>query len=181
MRNVVMWNMITLEGYFEGATKWDLDFHELVWGPELEKLGIEQTGGADMLLFGRVTYEGMAAYWPKADGPIAEIMNRIPKVVFSRTLQSADWNNTRLVASDAIDEVRRLKAEGDGYLLIFGSAELSAALIEQDLIDEFRLCLVPVLLGKGTPLFEEGGQKKLKLLSSRAVQTGGVILNYGLA
>ena len=176
-----MWNLVSLEGYFEGATKWDLGFHETVWGPELERLSIEQTGGADVLLFGRVTYEGMAAHWTTAEGPIAGIMNRIPKVVFSRTLRRADWSNTRLVTSDAVDEVRRLKAEGDGYMLIFGSAELSAALIEQDLIDEFRLCVAPVLLGKGTPLFEDGERKRLKLLDTRALETGGMILTYALA
>jgi dihydrofolate reductase len=181
MRRLVMWNLITLDGFFEGAKPWDLDFHMLVWGDELERLGVEQTGGADMLLFGRVTYEGMAAYWPgaEAEGPVTDIMNAIPKVVFSKSLASADWNNTRLVAGDAVTEVTRLKAEGDGYMLTFGSAELSASLMEHGLIDEFRLCVVPVVLGEGTPLFKAGAeQTRLKLLDSRTLETGGVIVTY---
>ena len=181
MRRVVMWNLISLDGYFEGAKKWDLDFLSIVWGPELEQLSIEQTGAAEMLLFGRVTYEGMAAHWPTAGGPIAEIMNSIPKVVFSRTLERADWSNTRLVRGDAVEEVRRLKAETGGDMYVFGSGELSAALIERDLIDEFRLCVVPVLLGKGTPLFEQGSEKRLKLIDTRVLETDGVILTYRLA
>jgi hypothetical protein len=83
-----MWNIITLDGYFEGDKNWDLSFHEKLWGPELEKKSIEQLKSADYLLFGRVTYEGMAAYWKTAEGEIAGLMNSIPKLVCSRTLNS---------------------------------------------------------------------------------------------
>lgn len=177
MRRVVMWNLITLEGFFEGANKWDLDFHDVVWGDELEQLGIEQTGSADMLLFGRVTYEGMAAYWPTAEGAVADIMNAIPKVVFSKSLERADWNNSRLVKRDAVEELKKLKAEGAGDMFIFGSAELSASLMDHGLIDEFRLCIVPVVLGAGTPLFKASEKRtSMKLLHTRTLQTGGVIV-----
>lgn len=172
-----MWNMITLDGFFEGATKWDLSFHELVWGDELERFSIEQLNGADVILFGRVTYDGMAAHWPNAKGTVAEIMNSMPKVAFSRTLERADWNNTRL-ERDAVAEVRRLKQEDGGDVLIFGSADLCASLMEHDLIDEFRLCVVPVLLGQGTPLFQGDAQKQLRFIDSRPLQTGGVVLSY---
>ncbi len=93
MRKLIMWNIITLDGYFEGNQNWDLTFHNVVWGQELEKLSAEQLHSADYLVFGRVTYEGMAAYWTKEEGEIADLMNRIPKLVFSKTLKLADWNN----------------------------------------------------------------------------------------
>ena len=92
-----MWNVITLDGYFEGNQNWDLSFHNIVWGQELEKLSIEQLNSADYLVFGRVTYEGMAAHWQKEKGEIADLMNKIPKVVFYKTLKSVDWNNAALI------------------------------------------------------------------------------------
>ena len=87
MRKLIMWNVITLDGCFEGEKKWDLSFHNKVWGPELQELGLEQLRNADFLVFGRVTYEGMAAYWKKAEGEnneTARLMNSIPKLVFSK-------------------------------------------------------------------------------------------------
>jgi dihydrofolate reductase len=101
MRKLIMWNLLTVDGYFEGAKSWELDWHEYVWGDELERLSIEQLGSADMLLFGRVTYEGMAAHWPTAQGEVAAFMNSLPKIVFSRTLVSPSWANTTLVKEDA--------------------------------------------------------------------------------
>ena len=180
MRNVIMWNVVTLDGFFEGATKWDLGFHERVWGDELQRFSIEQLDGADVILFGRVTYEGMAAYWPNAkdeEGSITARMNAIPKVAFSRTLERADWNNTRVVR-DAVAEARRLKAEAGRDILVFGSADLCASLIEHDLIDEFRLCIAPVLLGQGTPLFRTGAQRELRLTDARPLKSGGVMAFY---
>ena len=106
MRRLIMWNMVTLDGFFEGSKSWEIGWHELGWGEALELLSIERTTAADTILFGRVTYEGMAGYWPSATGEVAEIMNAIPKVVYSRTLARADWNNTRLVRGDAGQDVR---------------------------------------------------------------------------
>src|SRR6267143_1949745 len=111
MRKVIMWNLVTLDGFFEGAKSWDIGWHDSVWGEELEQYSMEQSKSTDMLLFGRVTYEGMAAYWPSAKDKIAAFMNRVPKVVFSRTLKKADWNNTRLVKEGAEKEVARLKQQ----------------------------------------------------------------------
>lgn len=174
-----MWNMVTLDGYFEGAKPWDIGWHDIGWGNELERLGVEQTGSAGALLFGRVTYEGMAAYWPTATGAVAEIMNRIPKIVFSKTLDRAEWNNTRLVRGPAEEEVRRLKQESGKDLFIFGSAKLCASLTRAGLIDEYRLGLNPVVLGKGTPLFRETAlAMTMKLLEARPLTSGCVILRY---
>jgi dihydrofolate reductase len=176
-RRLIMWNLVTLEGFFEGPKKWDLDWHEYVWGDELEQLGLEQQRTADALLFGRVTYEGMAAHWSKAKGATAEFMNAVPKVVFSRTLAKADWNNTRLVRQDAAAEVAKLKNASGQNLYVFGSAELSATLMRHDLFDEYRLCVVPVVLGAGTPLFKPSGERKnMNLRETRRLKSGGVIL-----
>jgi len=172
-----MWNLVTLEGFFEGPKKWDLDWHEYVWGDELEQLSLDQGKTADALLFGRVTYEGMAAYWSSAKGETADWMNSVPKVVFSRTLAKADWNNTRLVRGNAEEEVAALKKASVKNLYVFGSADLSASLMQRDLFDEYRLCVVPVVLGAGTPLFKPSSdRKRMKLRESRQLKTGGVIM-----
>lgn len=169
---------MTLDGFFEGTKKWDLDFHEYVWGDELEKLSLDQLAGADALVFGRVTYEGMAAHWTKATGPIADAMNAIPKVVCSRTLATADWNNTRVVR-DAGGEIATLRSEAGRDLYVFGSADLSATLMRRDLIDEYRLCVAPVVLGAGTPLFKPGiDRKRMTLREARPLKTGGALLFY---
>ncbi|MCI0706408.1 MAG: dihydrofolate reductase family protein [Ignavibacteriae bacterium] len=181
MRKLIMWNMVTLDGYFEGEKKWDLGFHDLVWGKELEDFSIEQLKSADMLVFGETTYKGMADYWTKAEGEEGEIaayMNKIAKVVCSKTLQTADWNNTKIVR-DVVAELLKLKKKGDGNMFVFGSGILSESLMKANLFDEYRLCVVPVFLGKGGHLFNEGLPfQKLKLLEARPLQTRGVILRY---
>ena len=179
MRKLIMWNMVTLDGFFEGPKPWEIDWHELVWGEELEQMSIEQIGSADLLLFGRRTYEGMAQYWPTATEQVADIMNSISKVVFSGTLDKADWNNTRLVKSKAEEEVARLKQQPGRDMLIFGSADLSASLMRHGLIDEFRLGVVPVVLGGGNPLFKPIPDRlPMKLLEVRPLKSGCVILRY---
>jgi len=179
MRKLIMWNMVTLDGFFEGPKPWDIDWHEYVWGEELERLSIEQMGSADTLLFGRVTYEGMAAYWPSATGVTADIMNDIPKVVFSRTLEKTGWSNTRLVRDDAEAEVTRLKRQSGKDLFIFGSATLSSTLMQHGLIDEYRLGLNPIVLGGGGPLFKPSPHRlRMKLLEARPLKSGCVILRY---
>ena len=104
MRRLVAWNLMTLDGYFEGKTPWALDFHETVWGDELHDFSLEQGREAGTLLFGRRTYEGMADYWTKATGDIADMMNSIDKAVATRTLDEATWNNTRLLKGEAVDD-----------------------------------------------------------------------------
>jgi len=179
MRKLIMWNLVSLDGFFEGAKSWDLGWHDSVWGEELERISIDQLKSADMLFFGRATYEGMASYWPSAKGEVADLMNQICKAVFSRTLEKASWNNTRLVQGDAEEEVAKLKKQPGKDLLIFGSANLSTTLIQHRLIDEYRLCLALIILGRGTPLFKASSETmKLKLLEARPLKSGGVILRY---
>ena len=179
MRKLIMWNVVSLDGFFEGSKAWDLDFHQLVYDKELEAISIEQLQSAEMLVFGRKTYLGMAEYWKDAEGqPEAPYMNKLPKVVCSTTLDNADWNNTVLV-KDAAHEISNLKQQGDGIMFVFGSAELSKSLIAAGLFDEYRLCVAPVLLAEGKRLFSNGTPyQKLRLLADRRLQNGGVILTY---
>lgn len=180
-----MWNVATLDGYFEGEKKWDLSFHNAIWGPDLEKLSHEQLHSADYLVFGRVTYEGMAAYWKNVKDESAEtakLMNNIPKLVFSKTLKKADlttigWNNTELISGNASAEINRLKTQGAKDMYVFGSADLCKTFINDDLIDEYRIGIAPVILGKGTPLFKQGvSPKSLSHVSTQHLSTGGVVL-----
>lgn len=179
MSKLIMWNLLTLDGFFEGAKSWELDWHPYIWGDELEHFSLEQLRSADRLVFGRVTYEGMAAYWQTATGEIAGFMNRLPKVVFSRTLKRADWVNTRLANGDLVAEIQELKRQGDGNMFVFGSANLSTALMQRGLFDEYRLGLAPVLLGRGRALFGPSSHlQRVKLLEARSLSNGGVILRY---
>jgi dihydrofolate reductase len=179
MRKLIMWNIITLDGYFEGDENWDLHFHELVCGPELEKISIEQLKAADYLVFGRVTYEGMAAYWKTAKGEIAELMNKIPKLVCSRTLNSVDWNNSTLVKGDASTEISKLKAQGGGDMYVFGSANLSETFINDNLFDEYRIGVSAIIAGSGRPLFQKGiVPRPLTLVSLQQLSTGGLIMTF---
>jgi dihydrofolate reductase len=181
MRKLIMWNVITLDGYFEGEKNWDLSFHEYVWGKELENYSIEQLKSADMLIFGERTYKGMADYWTKDEGDerdVAEYMNKLPKAVCSRKITTADWNNTTIVRN-AEDEIPELKQQGSGNMFVFGSGNLSESLMKAELFDEFRLCIAPVFLGKGRLLFNQGiPHKKLKLLETHPLSTGGIIFMY---
>jgi dihydrofolate reductase len=179
MRKLIMWNVITLDGYFEGVKSWDLDFHNLIWGKELEDISLEQLNSADYLVFGRKTYEGMVAYWKTEKGKIADLMNAIPKLVFSRTLQSVDWNNSSLIRENASAEISRLKSQGNGDLYVFGSANLSETFIRDNLFDEYRIGISPVIAGRGTHLFaKDMVERKLSLISSQPLMTGGVVLKY---
>jgi dihydrofolate reductase len=179
MSRLVMWNVVTLDGFFDGATSWDLHWHDTAWCDELERFSIDQLRGADRVLYGRVTYEGMAAYWSTATGEVAELMSAVPKVVFSRTLQHAEWANTTVTDRDPAGAVADLKLEGAGSTLVFGSGQLCEALTRAGLFDEYRLVLAPVVLGTGRTLFDRGlGEFGLKLVEARTVSSGAVILRY---
>jgi dihydrofolate reductase len=179
MGKLIMWNIITLDGYFEGEKSWELPYHEVVWGPELEQFSLEQLNEAAYLVFGRITYEGMAAYWKTAKGEIADFMNGLPKVVCSRTMNASDWNNSILIKENIGSEIAKLKANSNKDLYVFGSANLSETLIRENLFDEYRICVAPVIAGRGRYLFEKGlPVHKLSLISSHSVSTGGVVIKY---
>ena len=176
MRKVIAWEMVTVDGYFEGPNR-NIDW--FVFDDELEKYILETQMSADTLLFGRVTYQMMAAYWPSAEGRIADFMNAAPKVVFSRTLDRVEWNNTTLVRDGIPAEIAKLKQQPGKNIFLFGSANFASTLTQHGLIDEYRLGVNPVVLGSGRPLFN-GGRKELglKLLETRPLKSGVVILHY---
>jgi dihydrofolate reductase len=135
----------------------------------------------DAYLFGRKTYEKMAAYWPTApeDDPYGRHMNSTPKYVASRTLQDVEWRNSTLIEGDVAQEVARLKEQPGKNIAVLGSGDLVQTLLEHDLVDEFFLAVYPLVLGSGKRLFRDSDQvRKLRLVDSKPTSTGGVILTY---
>ena len=189
MRKVLFFMFTSLNGYYErglASDDWsNIDWHN--FDEDMSTLSVEQINAVDTLLFGRVTYEGMASYWPtpaaSADSPvITEKMNSLPKIVFSKTLEKADWNNTRVVRGDASAEVAQLKTQPGKDMIIYGSSDLAASLAENGLIDEYRIMVNPILLGSGKPLLK--GLKtdvRLKLLDAKPFKNGNVLLSYAPA
>lgn len=181
MSKIILFNMMTLDGYFEGPKR-EIDWHNV--DDEFNGFAIEQLNNASLLIFGRITYELMASYWPSAealknDPVVAGKMNALPKIVFSRTLQKAGWANTRLLSSDPGIECRKLREENEKDIFIFGSANLASTLISHDLIDEFRIMINPLILGNGVRLFKALPEKlKLVLAGSRTFKSGNVLLIY---
>jgi dihydrofolate reductase len=181
MRKVVSFMVVTLDGFHEGPN------HEFDWpnvDDEFNEFALRQLDEVDVLLFGRVTYEGMASYWPteaaKQDDPdVAERMNSVPKIVFSRSLDVAEWNNTRLVKGDVAEELPKLKRQTGKDLAIFGSSTLTASLLAAGLVDELRVMVNPVLLGDGVSLFR-GLRDRVKLihLKTWTFDSGNVLLSY---
>ena len=181
MRKVIFFNLTSLDGYFEGPDR-DINWHNV--DEEFNEFAIQQTGEFGALLFGRVTYELMASYWPteaaKRDDPmIARLMNSLPKIVFSKTLEKVEWENTKLVKDNFVEEVLKLKQQPGRDIAIFGSSDLAVTFIEHNLIDEFRIMVNPVVLGEGKTLFSGIKSKlNLKLIKTRTFQSGNVLLYY---
>ncbi|WP_456777003.1 dihydrofolate reductase family protein [Bradyrhizobium sp. USDA 4369] len=173
----MMWNMMTLDGMVAGA-EGDISWHEDVWGPELEQLSEAQLNEAGGLLFGRVTYDLMAGYWPSQTSVIADFMNAIPKYVASRKLSVLAWSNAHLLGDQPAAEVDRLKKASAKDLFLFGSADFAATLMAHDVIDEYRIAINPRVLGGGAPLFKPGQAMKLRLIDSRPLSSGVVIVRY---
>jgi len=184
MRNVIFQMMVSLDGYFEGPQH-ELDWHRV--DDEFNRHAVALLDRVDTLLFGRVTYELMAGYWPtpaaaEDDPQVARRMNSLSKLVFSRMLERADWQNTRLVKTDAAAEVARLKQQPGKAVAIFGSSDLAVSLMPAGLIDEYHIFFSPVALGQGKPLFAGlAGRLRLSLTHHHVMQSGVVHLTYAPA
>ncbi|HVU46659.1 MAG TPA: dihydrofolate reductase family protein [Terracidiphilus sp.] len=179
MARLIQWSMVSLDGYFEGGLSWEIDWFRPLFNDELQSLSLEQLRHASALLFDRVTYEGMADYWQTASGEVATYMNKLPKIIFSTTLERAGWANTRLVTSLIGTEVSRLKHENPGDLYVCGSGKLCATMLGADLFDEIRLWVMPIVLGHGLTLFGRGMDRvRMKLLEAKQLSNGCVILRY---
>ncbi len=181
MGKIIVFNLTTLDGYFEGPNR-EIDWHHV--DDEFNEFAIEQLNTVDTLLFGRVTYELMASYWPtptaiKDDPIVAKKMNSLPKIVFSKTLSHADWQNTSLITDNFVEAISKLKKRPGKDMFIFGSSDLAVSFIPHGLIDEYRIMVNPVFLGEGKPLLR-GIQNRveLKLIKTKSFKSGNVLIYY---
>jgi dihydrofolate reductase len=179
MGRIVVSQFVTVDGVIEdpgGAEGferggWAFQFDR---GEDGDRFKLDEVMESTALLLGRKTYEGFAAAWPSREGEFADKFNTMPKYVVSSTLSDPDWNNTTVVG---VDDIARLKGEEDGVILVNGSRRLVDALVERDLVDEFRLMVFPIVLGKGLQLFgDAGATKALELVESRPVGSEGVLV-----
>jgi len=184
MRKLVVFNHVSLDGYFvdeNGGMSWAKSDHK---DAEWNAFVAENAKGDSPLLFGRVTYELMASYWPTAmadqhDPVVAERMNKLPKVVFSRTLNKASWNYTKLVKGDLVAEIRKMKREPGEDMVILGSGSIVSQLAQERLIDAYQVVVNPIVLSKGRTMFDGVKEKlNLKLTKTRTFGNGNVFLCY---
>jgi dihydrofolate reductase len=184
MRKLIVFNHITLDGYFVGE-KGDFSWARIGNDDaEYSAFVADNARGEGQLLFGRITYELMASYWPTAmadqhDPVVAKRMNSMQKVVFSKTLDQALWSNTKLVKGDIVSEILKMKNEPGPDMTIFGSGSIISHLAPEDVIDEYQMVVDPVALGKGRTMFEGIKEKlTLKLTKTRTFNNGKIFLCY---
>jgi dihydrofolate reductase len=181
VRRLVSFIGISLDGFYEGPNQ---EFDFFVVDDEFDAFSVEQLDAADGLVFGRVTYSGMAQYWPspeaRRDNPaVATRMNSMPKVVVSSTLDSVSWNGSTLLRGSLEEGMRTLKSEPGRELLVLGSPRLTGSLAHLGLLDELRIMVNPVALGRGKSLFDSTPDRlNLQLLSTRRFRSGTVLLTY---
>lgn len=184
MRKLIVFNHVSLDGYFTDANG-DMRFAQNpIPDAEWDAFVSSNAGAGGTLVFGRVTYDLMVSFWPTPMAAqqmpdVAERMNSLPKVVFSRTMHEAAWQNTKLVKSDPADEIVKLKNEAGADMVIFGSGMIVAQLTQAGLIDEYQFVIDPVVLGNGRTMFDGlKGKLTFKLKSSRTFANGNVLLSY---
>jgi dihydrofolate reductase len=184
MARIVVTEFVSLDGVVEdpGGSEdfkyggWSFEFNR---GDEGDKFKLDEALEADALLLGRVTYEGFAAAWPSRDGEFADKFNNMPKYVVSSTLENPEWSNSTVLKGDVVEEVSKLRQGPDGDIVVHGSAQLAQTLVANDLVDELRLMVFPVVLGSGKRLFGDTSDKKsLRLADSKTVGDGVAILIY---
>jgi dihydrofolate reductase len=160
------------ESYEHGGWSFQIDR-----GEEGNQFKLDETMASDALLLGRVTYEGFADAWPSRDGEFADKFNSMPKFVVSTTLDEPEWNNSTVISGDVAGEVMNLKERFDGDIVVHGSAQLVNTLKELDLVDEYRLMVFPIVLGRGKRLFSDGGDlTRLQLSDAKEVGPDGVVI-----
>ena len=181
MRKVTVFNFVTLNGYYKGL-KGDISWHR--HGAEENEYAAENLNTGATLLFGRLTYEMMASYWPtpvaiKNDPIVAEGMNNGDKIVFSRTLKKAEWKNTKLIKDNIVEEIRKMKRLPGKNMTLLGSGSILTQFAEKGLIDEYQIMVDPVVIGDGTPIFKGINHKlDLKLTMTRTFKSVIVLLCY---
>lgn len=188
MRKVIVSMNITLDGFMAGPNC-ELDWHFSYWNEEMAEVATDHLKRADTILLGRVTYKAMSRHWPmiaassvpaRQDLAFASMMNNYKKVVFSTTLQSAEWSNSTLVQRDVRKEVNWLKQQTGKDMIIYGSGTIVSLLMQYGLVDELALWVHPVVLGKGKPFFKKvTDRQSLRLVSTTKFTSGVVLLYYG--
>ena len=159
------------EGFERGG--WAFKFER---GPDGDKFKLDEVMEAEALLLGRVTYEGFAGAWPSRTGEFADKMNGMPKYVVSKTLKEAGWQNSKLLKSNVVEEVSRLRSASGGNILVAGSGQLVQTLTQNDLVDEYRFMVFPVVLGMGKRLFKDGSNMAaMQLVAAKPVGSAGVL------
>jgi dihydrofolate reductase len=180
VRRVVLSFWISLDGYScdEGTELYRV-MREMPDDEQSDEYAVSRLRQVGTHIMGRVTYEGMAEFWPKFDNPVAKAMNDIPKVVFSRTLRSASWSESRIASGDTVEEIARLKAEPGGEIVAHGGVQFARSLIRLGLVDEYRLWVLPAAVGQGERLFTDLDHLlTLRLLECRAFSSGLLELVY---
>jgi dihydrofolate reductase len=178
MRTIFAFEMISLDGFYAGSND-EFDWPNV--DDEFFEWSLRQLDETDTLLFGRTTYEGMAAYWSSApaDDPTAQRMNSYHKVVVSSTLKTAEWNNSTLLADNVAAQIAALKSQPGKNIAVFGSFDLSVRLLGWGLLDEIRIMVNPLVLGAGKSLFRTTEKRiGLKLIGTRSFDSGNVLLTY---
>jgi dihydrofolate reductase len=168
---------VTLDGVMEAPNQWNIPYVN----DEMAKDTRDDLVASDALLYGRTTFEVMAAAWPSRTDElgIAERFNNLPKFVVSSTLKKTEWNRSAILSGDPLNEVRALKARFEKPILIWGSCRLVQTLMDHDLIDEYRIYIHPLVLGKGKRLFRDGvARRKFRVTDNRAFATGVVAVTY---
>jgi dihydrofolate reductase len=181
MGKLSVFNFITLNGFYKGVNN-DIGWHK--HGEEEGEFSAEGAQSDSVILFGRVTYDMMYSFWPtpmamESMPVVADGMNNSEKIVFSRTLKKAGWNNTRIISSHAVEEIKKLKKALQKDMIILGSGSIVTLCAEHGLIDTYQIMIDPVAIGNGTPLFN--GMKRqldLRLTSTRTFKSGVILLNY---
>lgn len=166
--------ILSLDGVMEAPDHWVGSYMDQEIGQDVMNI----LGETDAMLFGRKTYQEMAAAWPNRTGDMADIFNSVPKYVVSSTLKDITWNNSHLITGNVVEEVARLKAQPGGILLVNGSADLVRLLTQHYIIDEYYFSVAPLVLGKGKRFFQEGDQARFQLVDSKTYRTGLLRLTY---
>jgi dihydrofolate reductase len=181
--NIIATNYISLDGVIEdpvgmensGLGDWTGPSSR---GPKGDKFKDDELANSEAMIYGRRTYDGFAAVWPTVPGPMAERFNTMPKYLASRTITEPSWSNTKLLGQDLVADVRKLKAQSGGNILIYGSASIVHALLPHGLVDQFNLMVYPVVLGRGIKLFPEGLATRMELKESEQFGDGIMSLIY---
>jgi dihydrofolate reductase len=187
MRKIKLQMQLSLDGFVSGPNG-EMDWMAWDWDDEIKKYVTELTDSADTLLMGRILYQGMSMHWPaiaakakseKGDIEFADRMNSTPKIVFSKTLEKADWTNTSLLSGNIEEEIYRLKQQSGKDLLLYGGAGLVSSFVKSGLIDEYHLFINPAAIGNGKSIFKKVENKvKLKLVKSQSFPCGIALLCY---